>query len=263
MNLVIDVGNTHTVLGLFSENSDQKLVASFRLQTDRVATSDELRFRVKNILEAKDVHFNSFKTVILGTVVPEMDKEWKRAFEDKVFIQITPDSPWSFKNVLPHPQQVGTDRLANSEAALDIELSAAIIVDAGTATTFDVVDKHQDAFTYLGGVIAPGVGISLEALVSHASRLRSVSIKTAPQNIKTLGNSTDSALQSGVIHGFCAMVDGIVERLRIENPTLQNCRVIATGGWSSLLKTSSKHVTHFDTDLTLRGFQIVGKRAKT
>jgi len=256
MNLIIDVGNTHTVLGLFSDH----LLASFRLQTDRLATSDELRFKVKSILDAKNFSFAPIKRILLGTVVPELDTEWKRAFEDKIFVQITHNSPWSFQNVIAHPHQVGTDRLANSEAALALEKSPAIIVDAGTATTFDVVDLENKEWAYLGGAIVPGVGLSLEALVNQASRLRSIAIKTAPEKIKALGNSTDSALQSGVIHGFCAMVDGMVERLREERPSLRECRVITTGGWASLLKASSKHVTHFDMDLTLRGFHLVGSR---
>lgn len=258
--LAVDIGNSHTVCGLFSASG--KLEAQFRMQTDRSACADELYIFIDRTLARRNLDFQGVNSLILATVVPELESEWRsmcRA-EKLQFTNATAQSPWSFQIALPHPEQVGADRLANAEGALRFG-APLIVVDAGTATTFDVVDFHNGSFAYCGGAIVPGVGVALRALVSGTSRLNAVSLlQSAHEDLAVVGNTTETAMQSGSIHGFAAMVDGMVQKIRDERSWPADFPVIATGGFSEILHSHCTSVTHFVPSLTLEGLYAIATK---
>jgi type III pantothenate kinase len=255
MILVFDIGNTHTVFGAFDRSG--KLHHSFRLRTDRKATGDEIYLYVHACLERAGISLAKIEQMVMGSVVPEVEREWRKAVEPfpnlKTYFTADHRSPWSFRIALKNAAQVGSDRLANAEAALSFGVPA-IVVDAGTATTFDVLDKGASGPEYVGGAILPGPGISFDALIQRTSRLPSISMMVREGNLPVVGSDTEEALQSGLVHGFAAMVDGMVERICNERKFPSGIPVIATGGFASLLQKTSLRVTHFAPDLTLEGF---------
>ena len=258
--LTVDIGNTHTVFGLF--RSGGASLSSFRMQTDRHACSDEIYAFLDRALGRRDLTINEVEQVVVATVVPELEYEWKKVFsQDGVrFLLADHTSPWSFDIALPSPAQLGSDRMANAEAALRFG-APVIVVDAGTATTFDVIGKRNDRFAYLGGIIAPGVGISIEALVGNTSRLNAVSLtKSARGEFAVVGTDTESAMRSGAIRGFALMVDGMIQEICTEQNFKDDCLVIATGGYSGLLKGISKRVMNFEPNLTLEGLYAITQK---
>lgn len=259
LNLTVDIGNTHTVFGVFRE---AKLVWSFRIRTDKQACPDELFVAVEKLLLRADTTLAKINTVVLGTVVPELEHAWRKLFSDEPakFVMADRFAPWAFKIDLPYPDQLGPDRMANAEGGLRFG-APFIVLDAGTATTFDVVDGSKSAPRYVGGVIAPGVGISLEALIAKTSRLRAVSLsRSARGDFPVVGFDTETAIRSGAIHGFAAMVDGVVEKILRERGFPRETPVIATGGFSGYLRDVSERVTHFEPDITLEGLHALALR---
>lgn len=260
MILVFDIGNTHTVFGVFSKSG--KLERTFRFSTKKDATSDELfHFIAPTILHA-GFSIDKIERMVLGSVVPEVEREWRKMSEKfsnlRNFFIADYLAPWGFEIELPNPAQVGSDRLANVQASLGYG-APLIIIDAGTATTFDVVEEKNKKVFYIGGAILPGVGIGLEALVNKTSRLPQLSLVCNSEKLSVVGNSTESAMKSGMIHGFASMVDGMVERIAHER-AWKNKTVIATGGFQHLLKGTSKSVNHFLPNLTLEGFYDVASK---
>lgn len=263
--LAVDIGNTHTVFGCFDPKGN--LLNSYRVQTDRDSTAHEILVLVERLLGRDGFPIESLQRVILGSVVPELNNEWQRAFASVSsslrFEIINHKSAWSFSVGLPDPAQAGADRLADVEAALKHHKAPLIIVDAGTATTFDVVDTDANGKAiYAGGVICPGVGISLNSLVARTSRLKSIQLTGASnEHPAVVGTSTESALRSGVIHGFASMVEGLVHRICEERQWKRSAvTVLATGGFGELLRHHSKIVNEFRPELTLEGFYEVTKR---
>lgn len=261
--LAIDIGNTHTVLGVFS--AEGTLLRSFRIQTLRQNTADEIDVCVRTMLAPHEGVFAGVDIAAVASVVPELNDVWRAALSGwaslKQFVVLECRIPWSFSVQVPDPFQVGADRLADVEAALTRARKPAIIVDAGTGTTFDVVLEHQGNFAYVGGAIAPGVGIALEALVSRASRLRAIALRgPAAEKIPVVGNTTESALRSGVVHGFAGMVDDMVRRIVAERCLAPELRVIATGGFCELLRGYSSTVTEYAPELTLEGIYAIAKQ---
>ncbi len=258
--LAVDIGNSHTVCGLFS--SAGSLEAQFRMQTDRSACADELFIFIDRTLSRRSLRIQDVDTLILATVVPELEIEWRAMCdsENLRYMSANHTSPWSFRIELPDTSQLGADRMANAEGAVRFG-GPLIVVDAGTATTFDVVDKDDKGFYYCGGAIAPGVGLSLRALVKGTSRLSAVSLlQDIGGNAPVVGNDTESAMRSGSVHGFAAMVDGMVEKIRQERDWAKGFPVIATGGFTEILRGTSKSVTHFEPSLTLEGLHAIAKR---
>lgn len=257
--LTVDIGNSHTVFGVHSNSGRPD--ASFRIQTDRNACPDELYVFVERSLARANLSFQDVTTVGLGTVVPELEHAWRKLFGDTARVVMGDHkAPWSFRIALPNPAQLGSDRMANAEGALRLG-APMIIVDAGTATTFDVVSRDARGPVYEGGMICPGVGISLKALTSQTSRLPSVSLsRNSRGDFPVVARDTESAIRGGVIRGFAAMVDGLVADICREQGFAKDIPVIATGGFSGYLKGLSSRVTHFESDLTLEGLYAIATR---
>ncbi len=247
--LVVDVGNTNTVLGLFQ---GKNLAADWRLATRRDATADEVGILLNGLLGSQK---STVARGIVATVVPSLHFPWKAAFRrylglDALFVEpgIKTGMPILYEN----PQEVGADRIVNAVAAFEKYGGPCIVVDFGTATTFDVINRAGE---YAGGVITPGVTISAEALFSRAARLSRVEIRR-PSSV--IGKTTTASIQSGLYFGYLALVDGLIDRIaaEMEEPP----RVVATGGLAELLGKASARIQEIDPHLTLQGLRILDER---
>lgn len=252
MLLAIDVGNTHTVVGLFD---DTELVDHWRIATDSERTSDELALLIGQFL---GFHGFSFDDDVLGIVissgVPGITfalREMTRRYFGFEPVVIEPGTKTGISILYDNPKEVGADRIANAVAAYDLYGGPTIIVDFGTATTCDAVSSQGE---YLGGAIAPGIEISLDALFGRAAGLRRVEL-VEPRSV--LGKSTVESIQAGTIYGFAAQVDGLVTRIEAE---LGDCTVVGTGGLVSLMAPYAKKIQHVEPWLTLHGLRLVYKK---
>lgn len=250
--IAVDVGNTNTVLGVYA---DDELARDFRLSTDIERTADEYAALLLPLFEQAGLDPGAATGVIISSVVPPLhsafDKLSRETFgQPPLFVEpgIKTGLPIRYKN----PVEVGADRIVNSLAARERFGAPVIVVDFGTATTFDVVNPAGE---YAGGIIAPGLAISAEALFSHASRLYQVEIQKPDQLI---GEHTAGAMQSGLFYGYIGLVDGILERLLKEIPEVQ--RVVATGGEAELIASGSRHIDEVDAGLTLVGLKLIYDR---
>lgn len=253
MLLVIDVGNTNTVIGVYDGDV---LTENWRIRTVRDNTADEFNVLAKALFADKGIDPARIKKTVISSVVPS-SVPILNAFCER-FLKLTPlwINPASVKTLMPilykNPNEVGADRIVNAVAAYDKYKSALIIIDFGTATTFDAISEQGE---YLGGAIAPGVMISSEALFQRASRLPRVEIFKAPETV--IGNDTIESIKSGIIYGNAAMVDGMVARMKAEmkaEPT-----IIATGGLATLIAGVSLTIETVDQSLTLDGLRIISR----
>jgi type III pantothenate kinase len=247
--LVVDVGNTNTVLGFYE---GKKLRADWRLATRRDSTADEIGIQLRGLLDSEKL---VPRRAIVATVVPALQFPWRSALKryfsiDPLFVEpgIKTGMPILYEN----PQEVGADRIVNAVAAFERLGGPCIIVDFGTATTFDVVNADGE---YVGGVIVPGVMISAEALFSRAARLARVEIRKPPS---VVGRTTATSIQSGLFFGYLSLVDGLVDRISAELGTRP--RVVATGGLADLLGRSAERIDEIDPHLTLEGLRILDER---
>lgn len=250
MLFVIDVGNTNTVMGLYSGDN---LVQSFRMSTDKNRSSDEIGMFFMQILMSVKLDIADIDDVIIASVVPPLMHSLENAV--KKYLNITPyvvtsDTPLNMKILTDNPKELGTDRLVNAFAASFLYGGPIIIIDLGTATTFCAVNENGD---YLGGVIYPGIKISIDALVEKTAKLPRVEI-TEPKSV--IGKNTISAMQSGIYYGYAGMIDYVVEKFKKELGA-PNAKVVATGGLAKLIASESKSIDIINRDLTLTGLKLV------
>lgn len=251
MLLVIDVGNTNTVIGVYEGDI---LKHDWRIRTIRDSTADEFNVLANALFADKQVKREKIRKTIISSVVPSAVPILNRYCEKYLGREPVWINPDSVKKLMPilynNPNEVGPDRIVNAIAAYDKYKTAMIIIDFGTATTFDVISEKGE---YLGGAISPGIMISGEALFQKASRLPRVEIFKAPDRV--IGKDTIESIKSGLIHGYASMVDGMVERMTREMQTRP--KIIATGGLAPLMAEVSKAIEQTDNSLTLDGLKII------
>src|SRR3954452_21341649 len=252
MLLAIDVGNTQTHVGLFR---DEGLLEHWRFHTARTATADELALVFNALLALADLRLPDIDAVIVSCVVPALSHEY-----DQMRLRylkgngalVGPAMKTGMAIRIDNPRELGADRLANAVAAYDRVGGACIAVDFGTAVNYDVVSASGE---YLGGVISPGIEISLEALSERAARLPRVDL-VPPRH--AIGKGTQEAIQSGVVYGYAGQVDGIVTRLREELG--EEATAIATGGFAGAIVPFCEQVDEVDDRLTLQGLKLIWDR---
>jgi len=252
MLLAVDVSNTHTKIGLYA---GERLVDHWRLRTDPQRTADEYSVILRALLGETMAAVVDIKGVVVASVVPPMNdivEDLSRALFGREALFVGPGVRTGMSILIDNPREVGADRIVNAVAAFERTHGAAIVVDLGTATTFDYVTPAGE---YAGGVIVPGIGISLEALGARTAKLPRVELERPPG---VIGKSTIHAIQSGVIYGYTALVDGLVERIWREHDA--DARVFATGGFAKLIASESTTITEVDEFITLEGLRLIYAR---
>ncbi len=250
--LAIDVSNTHTKVGVFDGD---RLIRHWRVQTDHDRTADEYGVLLLGLFAAENASVSDIGGVILASVVPPMNTtidELSRTYFKQEPMHVGPGIKTGMPILYDNPKEVGADRIVNSVAAYERYQDACIVVDFGTATTFDCVSKKGE---YRGGVITPGIGIALDALCAKTAKLPKVELVKPP---KVVGKTTVHAIQAGSIYGYVALVDGLVDRIRGEIGA--GARVVATGGYGALLAPESRTIESVDEFLTLDGLRLIHRR---
>jgi type III pantothenate kinase len=250
MLLAVDVGNTNIVFGVFEKD---KLITHWRVVTARDRTTDEYRLLLKELFELDGISLSDVDGIAVSCVVPPviaaLEKACVELYKVKPFI-IGPGIKTGISILYDNPKEVGADRIVNAVAGYEKYKRSLVIVDFGTATTFDCVSKKGE---YLGGVIAPGIGISLEALFTHASKLPRIEI-TAPPAV--IGTNTVHSMQSGIFYGYISLIEGIIKLISKEM-TEEKPTVIATGGFAELIGSASDSINDVDEFLTLKGLKLI------
>ncbi len=252
MLLVIDVGNTNIVLGLFQKG---KLSHSWRIATTPDRTADELAIVTQNLLSLQEISFDDITAVSVCSVVPALDDPLAQLSRDYLECSplfVRPEAQAVMPVHYNPASDLGPDRLINAIAAYELIKQQAIVIDFGTATTFDAVSSAGE---YLGGLILPGVGISAEALSARGAKLPRIEIR---KPARMVGDSTIACMQSGIFYGYVSMVEGIISRLKTE---LGAATVFATGGLAGSLASETKGIDRIEEHLTLEGLRIFTERA--
>ena len=258
MLLTVDVGNTNTVLGLYRLAPDE-LITHWRISTLRAQTVDEYGVLLLSLFAMKKIEASEVSAIIIASVVPPLETTLRQVCERYFNVKpmlVEPGIKTGMPILVDNPAELGADRLANGVGAFAKYGGPCVVVDFGTATTFDVItDKGE----YVGGVIAPGLAISAEALFSRAARLSRVDVK---KPAKVVGTNTIAHMQSGLYYGYIGLVDGILERILNEtrSPDSAAPKIVATGGLARLIVDDSRFIDTIDDMLTLDGLRLIYER---
>ncbi|MBU0730722.1 MAG: type III pantothenate kinase [Proteobacteria bacterium] len=254
MLLAIDVGNTHMVIGVFDQD---RILCQWRVKTDRDSTADELASLFHDLFTLKKMHFTDITDVIIASVVPPMQSAWAKFTEKYLSLRpllVSNTMKTGMKILIDSPKELGADRIVNAVAAYEKYHAALVVVDFGTAITFDCISAKGE---YLGGAIAPGIAISLDALDMRTAKLPRVDISSPPQN--AIGKNTVEAIKSGILFGYGSMVDGLISKISKElQPDIP--KVIATGGMAELIAPYAKTIESVEPHLTLEGLYLLYER---
>ncbi len=249
MLLAIDIGNTNLTLGVLQ---DEKIRATWRMATDINRMGDEYAALLLTLLEHQGIKKGDISEAAMCSVVPPLVS----TFEDLLtqYFKITPvvvrpGVKTGVRIVYPNPREVGADRIVNAAAANHLYKSPVIIVDMGTGTTFDIVNREGE---FIGGVIAPGIGIAAQALYTRTAALPRVEL-VAPE--KTIGTTTVTAMQSGIVYGYISLVEGLLKRVQAELP--EKALVVATGGYANLIASGTRLIDEINHDITLIGLKVI------
>jgi len=249
MLLAIDVGNTNVTVGLFR---GQELVVTWRLATDARRMSDEYGALLLGLMAHRGLGPQDVKDAVLCSVVPELDPVFDEVCRRYMGVRplfVEAGVRTGLRILYDSPREVGADRVADAVAAIHLYGAPVIVVDMGTATVLDAVDRHR---SYLGGAIAPGLGVAAEALFQRAAKLYRVEL-ARPRS--AIGRNTVAAIQSGIVLGYVGLVEGLVRRFKAELG--EDARVVATGGYAHLIAAESQLIDHVNPDLTLVGLRII------
>ncbi|MGI6649974.1 MAG: type III pantothenate kinase [Bacillota bacterium] len=249
MILVFDVGNTNMVLGVYQ---GEKLVTHWRISSDRQKTSDEFGMLIRSLFDYQGLDMRAIKAVVISSVVPPLNpvlEEMSHQYFQVQPLEVGPGVKTGIALKYENPREVGADRVVNAVAAYERYGGPVIVVDFGTATTFCAISRHGE---YLGGAIAPGIGISSEALFQRAAKLPRIEL-VKPKSV--IGRNTVASMQAGVVYGFIGQVDGIVERMKAELGP--DSKVVVTGGFAELIAAESRTIDVVDQLLTLEGLRII------
>ena len=255
MILALDVGNTNITIGVFDGST---LVRHWRLRTIHDQTSDEWGILLRNLFSLGDLQLDEVDGIIIASVVPPLDSTlaaMSKHYFDREPMFVTSETNTGVRILYDNPREVGADRIVNAVAAFHSYGGPCVVVDLGTAITFDAVSASGE---YLGGVICPGIGMSVQGLFSRTARLPLVDFRE-PDCL--IGKNTVSSMQAGLYYGVVGMIDGILERIVEElGPGTKS---IATGGQAELIITGSRHLKQANADLTLEGLQLIWQRNKS
>ncbi|WP_456387531.1 type III pantothenate kinase [Desulfolithobacter sp.] len=259
MLLAVDVGNSHTVSGVFT---GKRLACQWRLKSDQDRTADELAIRYHSLFQMAGVDPGQINGFVLASVVPTLEGSWL-GFAEKYLghlhtrpLSVNHETDTGITIKTRNPAEVGADRIVNAVAAWDHFQDRLIVIDFGTAITFDCVSHKRE---YLGGTIHPGIGISLDALAGRTAKLPRIDIDRKPEQV--IGDTTANAIRSGILHGFGGLVDRMVKLISKQlGPAGETVHTVATGGMAHLIAPYAKTISHVDPLLTLTGLRLIHER---